>query len=42
MRKLWRGFVDFFVEALIDDTTSVVQRKLEAAQRQERWLKYLS
>jgi hypothetical protein len=41
-RKLWRGFVNFFVEALTEDTTSVVQRKHEAALRQERWLKYLS
>ena len=42
MRKLWRGFVNFFVEALTEDTTSVAQRKHEAARRQERWLKYLS
>jgi hypothetical protein len=42
MRNLWRGFVNFFVEALTEDTRSVAQRKREAAQRQERWLKYLS
>jgi hypothetical protein len=42
MRKLWRSFVNFFVEALTEDTKSVAQRKQEAALRQERWLKYLS
>jgi hypothetical protein len=42
MRKFWRGFVNFFVEALTEDTKSVTQRTQEAALRQERWLKYLS
>lgn len=42
MRKLWRGFVNFFVEALTEDSTSVAQRQHEAALRQERWHKYLS
>jgi hypothetical protein len=36
------ALLTFFVEALTEDTTSVVQRKHEAALRQERWLKYLS
>jgi hypothetical protein len=42
MRKLWRALVDFFVEALADDTARVAQRNREANLRRERWLRYLS
>jgi hypothetical protein len=42
MRKLWRAIVNFFVEALADDTTMVARRNREAHLRRERWLRYLS
>jgi hypothetical protein len=41
MRKLWRGIVNFFVEALRDDAKSLAQRKHEAAAREHRWNRYL-
>jgi len=41
MRKLWRGFIGFFTEALQDDTTSLAQRKREAAAREPRSDGYL-
>jgi hypothetical protein len=42
MRNLWRSIVNFFVEALADDTSMLAQRNREAALRRERWLRYLS
>jgi hypothetical protein len=42
MRKFWRGIVNFFVEALRDDTTTLVQRKREVQQRQQRLLQRLN
>ena len=41
MRRLWRGIVNFFVEALTDDPTPLGQRKREAASREQRWNSYL-
>jgi len=41
MRKLWRGIVNFFVEALQDNTKPLAQRKREAAAREHRWNRYL-
>ena len=37
MRKLWRGIINFFVEALSEDSKTVVQRKHEAQLRRQRW-----
>jgi hypothetical protein len=42
MRKLWRAIVNFFVEALADDTAVAARRNREANLRRERWLRYLS
>jgi hypothetical protein len=42
MKKLWRGFVNFFVEALREDVDHASRRSHDAAIRQERWLRYLS
>jgi hypothetical protein len=42
MRKLWRGIINFFVEALGEDTKTVVQRKREAQRRQQRSLQNLN
>jgi hypothetical protein len=42
MRKFWRAFVNFFVEALAEDTSMVAQQARDARVRQERWLRYLS
>jgi hypothetical protein len=42
MRKLWHAIVNFFVEALADDTNIIAQRNREASLRRERWLRYLS
>jgi hypothetical protein len=39
MRKLWRGIINFFVEALSDDTKTTVQRKHDAQLRQQRLLR---
>ena len=41
MRKLWRGIVNFFVEALTEDPKPLAQRKREAAAREPRWNNYL-
>jgi hypothetical protein len=42
MRKLWRGIVNFFVEALSDDTTTQAQRQHEVELRQQRLLRRLN
>jgi hypothetical protein len=42
MRKLWRGIVNFFVEALSDDTKTKVERKHDAQLRQQRLLRDLN
>jgi hypothetical protein len=42
MRKLWRGIVNFFVEALQDETKPLAHRKREAAAREHRWNRYLN
>ena len=41
MHKLWRSIVNFFVEALQEDTKPLAQRKREAAAREHRWNRYL-
>jgi hypothetical protein len=37
MRRMWRGIISFFVEALQDDKKPIGQRKREAAAREQRW-----
>ena len=41
VRKLWRGIINFFVEALQEDKKSLAERKREAAARHPRWEHYL-
>jgi hypothetical protein len=41
VQKLWRGIINFFVEALQEDKKSLAERKREAAARDRRWEQYL-
>ena len=41
MQKIWRNFVDFFVEALSEDTTTLVALRCEAKAQLQRRLQHL-